>query len=122
MANPSWPGTLPAYVLEQGYSEQVADQLLETQMDAGSAKTRRRYTRNNRVFTVEIAMDETQSQSFETFFDTTLAGGSLAFDWLHPRRRTTMTFKFRHPVPKLVEVNGSKRVWQCALEALTDPV
>lgn len=122
MANASWPASLPSYVLEQGYSEQIADQFIETQMEAGSPKRRRRYTRNNRVFTVSMAMDETTSQTFENFYDTTLAGGSLPFDWVHPRRRTTMTFQFRHPVPKLGEVTGSMRVWAFALEAMTDPV
>lgn len=122
MANASWPATLPSYVLEQGYGESAADQFLETQMDAGSPKRRRRYTRNNRVFECQIAMDETASEAFETFYDTTLKGGSLPFDWVHPRRRTAMTFQFRHPVPKLTEVTGSKRIWTFALEAMTDPI
>lgn len=100
MAYDNWPATLPQYVLEQGYSESEADQLLQTQMEAGRPKTRRRYTTNNEVFTVAVAMTKAQKVIFEDFFDNTLVGGSLPFTWVHPVHQTAANFQFRKPVPK----------------------
>lgn len=121
MSNPSWPGTLPGYVLEQGFGESLAEQVLESPMEVGPAKRRRRYTRNNRVFTASMMMTDSQSASFESFYYTTLIGGTLPFDWVHPRLQTAMTFVFRRPAPKITELKGESRTWSFALEAYTDP-
>lgn len=121
MSNPSWPGTLPGYVLEQGFGESLAEQVLESPMEVGPAKRRRRYTRNNRVFTASMMMTDSQSASFESFYYTTLIGGTLPFDWVHPRLQTAMTFVFRRPAPKITELKGEIRTWSFALEAYSDP-
>jgi hypothetical protein len=98
---PTWPTSLPQHVLEQGYNEQVPDQTIETQMDAGPAKVRRRFTTAPRRFGVVVVMDPDQVALFETFYLETLAGGSLPFDWVHPRTRVSTTFRFRKPVPSI---------------------
>lgn len=107
MANAVWPVSLPQYVLEAGYQESLEDQLLETQMDAGVAKIRRRFTAPYRRFTVTVQMDATQMATFETFFLTTLKGGSLVFDWVHPRTQAAKTFRFRRPAPSVMPIGGS---------------
>jgi hypothetical protein len=121
MANASWPSSLPQYVLEQGYTEALADQFIETSMDAGSPKRRRRFTRENRQFSISLACTDLQSQVFEQFYDIMLGGGSLPFDWVHPRLRTAITFAIRHPVPRVTQ-QGGKFIWSFAVEALTDPI
>lgn len=102
----TWPPTLPDYVLEQGYSEDLEDQTVESQMDAGLAKVRRRFTARVRRFQLTIQMDAEQAETFEAFFHDTLAGGSLPFDWRHPRTGLSTRFRFRKPVPKLTPVGG----------------
>jgi len=66
-------------------------------MDVGAPKMRRRYT--GVITDVQCAwyMSETQVSTLETFFDTTLVGGSLSFDFTHPRKKTTVTARFVEP-------------------------
>lgn len=98
---PTWPTSLPQYVLEQGYNEQLPDQTVETQMDTGPVKVRRRFTVAPRRFGVVVVMDPDQIAVFEEFYGDTLAGGSLSFDWVHPRTRVSKTFRFRKPPPSI---------------------
>ncbi|CAB4122388.1 hypothetical protein UFOVP32_16 [uncultured Caudovirales phage] len=106
MANASWPTSLPQYVLENGYSESLEDQTIETQMDTGPAKIRRRFTTTIRKFVIAVQLDPTQMAVFEDFYLTTLAGGSLPFDWVHPRTRAAKTFRFRKPTPQVSMIGG----------------
>lgn len=93
MANPIWPVTLPEYVLQSGYREDKQDQALRSPMDGGSTKTRRRFTARFDTIDVRMRMSNEQVTLFETFYETTLKGGTLNFDWLHPRRRTAKTMQ-----------------------------
>ena len=109
MPNPTWPNTLPAYVTESGFNEQFQDQNTESTMDTGPAKTRRRFTKAIRFITCNLNMTAEQVDTFETFFRTTTKGGSLPFDWVHPRTQASTTFRFRNPAPKY-SVFGSTNV------------
>ena len=106
MAVYSWPGTLPQFVLEQGYSESLPDLVVESQMDAGPAKIRRRHTAASRRFTMVVQLDPAQAAIFETFFEDTLKGGVEPFDWVHPRTRAARVFRFRRPPPSFQSVGG----------------
>lgn len=101
-----WPSSLPQYVLQEGYSEKLNNQTIESQVDSGPVKVRRRYTKQIRTFEVSILLTQSQFADFETFWQTTLAGGSLTFDWVHPLTRATLTFRFRNPAPSYVNVAG----------------
>jgi hypothetical protein len=119
MANATWPGTLPVYVQEGGYSESLQDQTIESQMDAGPAKIRRRFTKSLRKFEITMQMTAAQLTTFETFWNDTLKGGSLPFDWLHPRTRVAATLRFRLPAPKIQTVgSGAMNVVQFNLEII----
>jgi hypothetical protein len=104
---PSWPTTLPEYVLEGGYSEQLPKNTIETEMDAGPMKTRRRFTKVFRKFQVTMIMDPAQAGVFETFYLTTCGSGSVPFDWLHPRTRANMSFRFTQPPPQYQPFGGN---------------
>ncbi|CAB4130461.1 hypothetical protein UFOVP119_85 [uncultured Caudovirales phage] len=100
MSNPSWPSQLPAYVLEGSYQEATQDQTIESQMESGPAKIRRRFTKLIKKFTIQMAMTEAQVETyFDPFWQTTCLGGSIPFDWVHPRTRASTTFRFRNPAP-----------------------
>lgn len=113
-----WPTTLPQYVLEAGYQEGLEDQSVETQMDAGPAKIRRRFTTVTRRFSVMVQMTPEQGAIFETFYLTTLAGGTLPFDWVHPRTRAARTFRFRRP-PPTVQVSGGGAILRYSMNLET---
>jgi hypothetical protein len=90
----AWPGTLPDWVLSQGYGEKPPDQLLRSQVEQGPAKVRRRYTAAPRPVQVSIAVTAAQLETFDAFYLTTLEGGALTFDWQHPRTGVSKTFRF----------------------------
>lgn len=106
MPNPVWPAALPQKALKEGYRETASDNLLESQMDAGPAKIRRRFTTRSRMFQMTIACTASQAATFLSFFETTLKDGSLPFDWVHPRTGAAATFRFRKPVPQIVPRGG----------------
>jgi hypothetical protein len=112
-----WPTDLPQYVLEQGFSESEPDQLLVTAMEAGSPKTRRRYTAANPPFTLSVAMTAAQRVIFKDWFDIDLRGGSLPFTWVHPITRDAATYMFRKPVPKW-SVRGNAHIVSFAVEKI----
>jgi len=114
MPNPVWPAGLPQDVLTDGFGEQLAEVVLRTQMDAGPAKMRRRFTAGVRVFNVATSLTRTEAATFETFFGTTLLGGALAFDWVHPRTLATVAFRFRK-APTLRPEPGAK-LWRAEME------
>lgn len=78
---PTWPADLPAVLLIRGYEETAPDVIKRTPMDAGPAKVRRRFSANVRPVKGTMVLSGTQKASLDTFFETTIAGGALAFDW-----------------------------------------
>lgn len=103
---PSWPGTLPSYVQEGAFSELPQNVTLETEMDVGPAKIRRRFTKATRKFQCQLFMTSAQVTTFETFWETTLIGGSVTFDWVHPRTRAAATCRFRNPRYQISTTGG----------------
>jgi len=106
MPNPIWPVTLPALGLRAGFAESAPDQALETPMDAGPGKTRRKATGTARPIKLSIRVTAAQLSIFETFFLTTLAAGTLPFDWVSPRTQAAATLRFRKPAPAYVPLGG----------------
>lgn len=103
---PVWPVTLPEYVLESGYNEQFPKNTVETEMESGPMKTRRRFTKIFRRFQVSMIMTPEQAATFEEFYFSTCGSGTIAFDWLHPRTRDPMSMRFTNPPPVYQPMNG----------------
>lgn len=108
---PSWPGTLPQFVFVQGFEESLADVAQRTSMDAGPAKTRRRFTSGVRSFRVTIPMTTAEVAIFEDFFDDDLAGGTLSFDWVHPRTQAAATLRIVTPPPPRIVPEPGATTW-----------
>ena len=89
-----WPTSLPEYLNQDSYAESPPDVTIRTQMDAGPTKTRRRFTTNSRFLTGTIQIDSAQRVTLDTFYVSTLAGGALSFEWVHPVTRAVADFKF----------------------------
>jgi len=71
-------------------------------MDQGPAKKRRRFTANVRPIVAEFIMDKSQVDTFDTFYNDTLKGGSLRFDFTEPRSGTTKEFRFTGSEPPTI--------------------
>ena len=93
MPNPTWPSTLPSYVLQQGYGEDLPDQVLRTPMEGGTMKSRRRFSARFDQIDIRLIMSAAQVATFETFYFTTLDGGVVVFDWTHPRKQVAATMQ-----------------------------
>ena len=107
-----WPVTLPQYLSTDGYSESPPELSVRTQMDAGPAKVRRRFTAGVRPVSGSVLLTEAQIEILDAFYVTTLEGGSLTFDWLHPRTAASATFRFT-AVPKYSTQGGD--LWRADL-------
>ena len=66
-------------------------------MEAGAAKLRRRFTAAPRQMELSFRMTPVQVALIRTFYEDTTGGGTLPFDWVHPRDGSTATFRFMEP-------------------------
>lgn len=95
---PTWPGSLPAAPQGDSYQEQAPNTVVRSPMDAGPQKVRRRFTAGVRPFTFTWLLTKAQVATLDTFYNSTLSGGSLTFDGLnHPRTGTATTWRFTMP-------------------------
>jgi len=94
MASQTWPGGLPQDILQGTYTEQPPDVVVRTEMSAGPAKVRRRATAGVRPVSGRIRVTKSEVATFDTFFDSTLKGGALRFDWKNPRTGTSKELRF----------------------------
>lgn len=93
----SWPGTLPSFILREGFSEGFKDLVLRSAMDVGPKKKRLRSTAAPEPNTYPVELTSAQVDIFKTWFyddATGVAGGSLNFTMTNPRTGNTDTYGF----------------------------
>ena len=86
MPTPAWPSTLPQYLLTRNYKETAPTLAIRTQMDAGPAKMRRRFTANARPISGMLLLNEYQLAVLDEFFLNDCQGGAQSFCWTMQRR------------------------------------
>lgn len=106
MANPIWPTSLPQEPLREGYTETGPDALLRTEMESGPPIVRRRFTAATQGRQVVYRMSDAQWATFKTFFDTTISGGALRFDWPDAGNDTTVEARIKPPYQRTVIGGG----------------
>lgn len=95
---PTWPVSLPDYVILDGFEATLPSTVIETQMDTGPAKRRRRFTAAVTPYSATLRITAAQLTTFIAFFQTDTAGGALSFDGLaHPFTGATVTHRFMKP-------------------------
>lgn len=102
----TWPAELPQFVSEQGFSESLPNLRLESSVDTGEPKVRRRFTKNLRAVQWSIQCDADQRAAFDTFYLDTLKGGILPFQWVNPLTQAAAEFKFRGSPPTYTAFGG----------------
>lgn len=113
----SWPATLPQLPLAADHAEAPPDIVLRTQMEVGPAKLRRRTTAGASPLTAGFILNETQVATLRTFYESTLSGGALPFDWLHPRTGAAISCRFLEPPGQSAPSAGFYHVI-CRLEVM----
>nr|WP_300312734.1 hypothetical protein [Halomonas sp.] len=107
-----WPAELPQEPLADGYREVPGNNVLESGMDAGPKKTRRRFTAVEKPLPLSFLLEADQADIFEDFFENTLLDGSLPFSMLHPRKKTPVTMLFVGKEKYALEPLGSGTYYQ----------
>ena len=91
-----WPAGLPQGMFI-GLQDARVSSLVRSPTDAGIPKVRRRFTATLRVLSVPIVLTTSERTTFDTFYISTLAEGSLPFDWTDPIDGSTVEYRFREP-------------------------
>lgn len=80
----SWPASIPADAWRmEDYAQSLPDVTLRTEMDAGPAKARRRFTAATAPITGSLMLTSAQLADLLTFYDQ--VGGFTIFDTTDPR-------------------------------------
>jgi len=119
----TWPATLPQR-LSSDASVQDDESRAMSDMDAGPASVRNRFTAITQTAKGSMILTGTQLSTFNTFFRTTIKQGSLSFSWIHPFTEEAATVRFKSkPEWKCIKPAGSvgDRLYQAALELEIQP-
>jgi len=84
MSVPTWHADLPQELFLAGYAGTFPAVTIKSEMDAGPAKVRRRFTAGIETHAGTMIMTAAQFATFTTFYNTTILGGSLRFNWTKP--------------------------------------
>ena len=109
----TWPDTLPPSPLIDGLEEEEPDIILRTQMDAGPAKTRLRFTSGVAPLKWPTLLTTEQRATLINFYRVTCAYGALSYNVTHPITGDTISVRFVKP-PKIVP--ASDKFFRTTLE------
>lgn len=90
---PSWPSTLPQ-IANLSVSKTRQSAKLRTPMDAGLPKQRAKYTGAIKNYSASMVLTGAEVVIFESFYESDLSQGSLAFNWLDLSSRTFAQVRF----------------------------
>ncbi len=113
----TWPDTLPSAPLLENFQELPPETAIRTDMDTGPAKVRQRTTAAVGTLAVSYLLSKAQTTTLDAFYQTTLFGGSGAFDYTHPRTGDTVSCRFVNP-PEYAPANGNYFKVTLTLEVL----
>lgn len=102
-----WPLAADAGFEVQGFTETLPNAILRTQMDAGPAKQRRRFSAAPIAIAGSMLLTAAQAALIEAFFRDTLALGALPFEWTHPRTGALRTWRFTEPPQLAAAASGA---------------
>jgi|APTNR8051073442_1049403.scaffolds.fasta_scaffold03577_7 hypothetical protein len=109
----TWPAELPPRPLVDGFAETPAELAVRSPMEVGPAKVRRRATAGVTKLECRFRLTPTQRASLLAFWQTTLKGGVLRFDWTHPVTDAPISCRIIAP-PAFTPIAGGV-AWQAAL-------
>lgn len=120
MANPIWPSTLPAPVADGTAAYGAPGNVIESPMESGAVKRRRRTTATHLPFTCTLKLTQAQHAALETFYYSTL-GQVLPFDWTDFRTGATATYAFTKEGYRSSYIQGRIDCWLVTLSLERKP-
>lgn len=97
MAAATWPSGLPQIPLQDGFNEKEGKATIDTPMDAGPPKSRRRFTAAPMPVEMQFLMTKEQKLLFQTFYRDTIASGSLRFNFTDPTEEELYEYRIVEP-------------------------
>lgn len=101
----AWPSGLPQTPLLPVRQRHLPN-YVQFEPDNGPPRRRRRSTKRRIIQTVSIELTGAQCALLQTFYETTLADGTLSFDWTDAIQDTAAEFMFVEP-PDLAQWTGA---------------
>lgn len=90
----AWPSTIPQCPILNAFKEQRQRNVAAFSPDVGPPKMKRRSTAVGVLTDLSFRMSNAQVLAFNTFYETTLADGTLPFTWPHPITKVSYTWMF----------------------------
>jgi hypothetical protein len=90
----NWPSTVPARPSVRGFNQVGRDNVVRSKPDFGPSKTRRRYTADTIYYSCQYEMTLGEWAYLEAFYWSTVASGTLSFNWVHPLTGTSTEVMF----------------------------
>lgn len=110
MPNPVWPTSLPPPLVSGATIGPAFDNVLETSMENGPSKSRRRFTRVPKKLTLSLSLSSDQIDTLDDFRENVLQE-VLPFDWVDPVSGETNTYVIINPRPSSVPDDTEDDVW-----------
>lgn len=120
MANPIWPSSLPPPLADSSASYGAPNNVIETGMETGAPKVRRRFTAVEIPFTCSLKLSQAQVATLESFYYTTLAQ-VLPFDWTDFRTGVACTYRVTKDGYTASYIQGSIDRWAVSLKLARKP-
>jgi hypothetical protein len=120
MANAQWPSTLPPPLADSSAAYGAPNNVIETPMDSGGPKMRRRTTSVELQFSCTLRLSTAQNAILETFYYNTLKQ-VLPFDWIDFRTGVACTYRFTADGYRSSYVQGTVDRWQAVLSLARKP-
>jgi len=112
MASISWPASLPPTLRAEGLQARYKDPVIRTEMDAGPAKARLRFTRPVKHFSGSMVLDNDERNILDFFYRITTRYGTLRFAFTNPQTGEVRNYRFRSP-PDETTIDG---LWNIDLQ------
>lgn len=111
-----WPGSLPEYVLVDGYGEAPRLPKVSFQSDIGPSIDRRKGTMAMKEINCAMIMDDAQIDTFERFVRVDLGHATGVFYGPHPRTREAVRLKLGGDRPYSIAPHAL--VWRVSFSLL----
>lgn len=119
-----WPAQLPKAPRVFSYRQTSPRVVVRSQTDAGPAKVRRRTTAGSETCDIELVLTRQQVALLKQFFNVSVAGGSLEFEWKHHQTGNPIAYRFLEPPtfsPNSPRREHAQEIWIASFELETMP-
>lgn len=110
-----WPDTLPLEPEADSYEEEIVDNVIRSEVDAGPSKQRPGSTGLQERLKVSYVLTDTQKVAFKDFLKT-IGGGARPFHYIHPTEGTLIIVQIVGQIQPMKRVSANNWLVSYSLE------